>query len=120
MRAVVTAAGHHLRAPATQLDGLIEVSELEMEPAQAIEQPAVVDQLVADPLGQGHALLEQSEGPRVLGLPGQRQAVEEEAEEERDQVIVLPGELQRFGLELRGPRVVSLPVPEVPGHRQGE
>jgi hypothetical protein len=81
----------HLRAATVQVGRLREIAQLEVEPAETVEQ-TVVDRLVTDLLGQAEALVIGGERRRVVALARQGEAAQEGAEEQGDEQVVLAGE----------------------------
>src|SRR5262249_53997017 len=70
-------------------DGAVEIAELRVQPAEAVEQ-AMVDRLVADLLGEAQPLPEQRQRALIVALGRESHPVKEEVEEKRYEKMLLP------------------------------
>src|SRR6185436_3383600 len=108
-RAGIAPAAPDLLAPSIQVDGDLEVAEFRVKPAKTVEQ-AVVDGLVAESLGQRQPLAERGLRVVVVTLADQRQPVEEEPDEKRDEQVMLARQRERLRLQARGVAECARPV----------
>src|SRR6185295_8172730 len=85
----------------------------------AVEQ-TMMNRLVTQPLGQRQPVRERRESRVIVALADQREPVEKEPEEERDEEVVLAG--QGKGVRLQAGRRVELagPVAHEAGRGEGE
>src|SRR5439155_23401082 len=112
----VRPAAPFLGAASVELGRAVEVAQLEVEPAEAVEQP-VMNRLVSDLPGELQTLTKRRERGRVVTLAGQGQSAQEGAEEQWEQQVVLARDLQPTDLQLVCRVVVRFPTLDEPGDR---